>query len=101
MVMTAGDDLFVDTNILVYATDTLSPWNMAAVGSLQNAIDTGTTVVISPQIISEYLAVASRSSLTIGMPQLATIIGNIQMFRRRFRVVEENDAVIDALLNLM
>jgi len=52
---------FVDTNILVFATDPASPLNRPALDTLQQAMLAGVDLVISPQILREYLSAATRA----------------------------------------
>jgi predicted nucleic acid-binding protein len=99
-VTTAGRRTFVDTNVLVYATDSISPLYSIAVAALQRILAVG-AVAISPQIVNEYLSVAFRSSLSSGVPSPSMVLGNVQLFRQRFELVEENDAVITELINLL
>jgi predicted nucleic acid-binding protein len=99
-VTTAGRRTFVDTNILVYATDSISPFYSVAVVALQRVLALG-AVLISPQIVNEYLSVAFRSSLSSGVPSPSMVLGNVQLFRQRFHLVEENDVVITELIDLL
>lgn len=65
---TPGDNtLCVDTNILVYATDPRSPLQPVAAEALRLASDHGVILVISAQVLREYLAVASRPVAAGGM----------------------------------
>jgi predicted nucleic acid-binding protein len=52
--------LFVDTNILVFATDADSPWESAAATELEQWRKQGTELCISVQVLREYLAVTTR-----------------------------------------
>jgi len=94
------DDLFVDTNILIYATDSHSPWHQLARMALANAVAQNIELIISPQIINEYLSAATRYALS-GGPPLPQLLAAIAAFRARFRLIEENDVVISALLSLV
>ncbi len=59
MALTGVRKLFVDTNILVYATNSFSPWHHLANTRLQELRRLGIDLVISTQIVREYLTVAS------------------------------------------
>jgi len=97
---TADSALFVDTNILVYTTDTLSSWHELAKNRLQAARHRGDHLVISPQILREYIATATRS--VIGAPApMSQILANVADFRRTFALVEETDAVMTELVALL
>ncbi len=60
MVTTGDDALFVDTNVLIYATNPRSPWRAGAIRALQTAHQQGLRMVVSPQVLREYIAAASR-----------------------------------------
>jgi predicted nucleic acid-binding protein len=64
MTTTDAEDWFVDTNILIYATNAQSPWHQHATAALNNARQQGVNFVISPQILREYLVTATRSAPT-------------------------------------
>lgn len=101
MVMEGVELLFVDTNILVYATDGLSPWYQTANEALQTARDLDVELFISTQILREYLAATTRINRTGSGAPLIDILANINVFRTEFTVVEENLSVFAALLNLL
>ena len=60
-----ADTLFLDTNVLIYATDPRVSLQAVAVATLQSARDSGATLVISQQRLREYIAVAVAQSLTM------------------------------------
>jgi predicted nucleic acid-binding protein len=97
MEMTEADRLFVDINILVYATDSQSSFHLAAQQRLDEIRQHGTSMVISSQVLREYLAVTTRSSATGERVPLPEILTNIQIFRQEFEVVNENSAVFDQI----
>jgi predicted nucleic acid-binding protein len=101
MTMTGVRWLFVDTNILIYATDTLSQLQAVAASALQHAFSSGTSLVISPQIMREYLSAATRKGVTQGHPALVDILASVRTFRRDFTIVEDTPLVLDHLLQLL
>ena len=100
--MTPDDNLlFVDTNVLVYATDPRSPLHTLATATLQHMGEQGLLLVVSPQVLREYLAVANRlPSAGCGTP-LNDVLDNIDSFRASFRVVADDPAVLDRLVTLI
>ncbi len=96
---TAADPLFVDTNILVYATDPQSPWHAKATQALNDARQKGIELVISPQILREYLAIATRP--TGGKPRTADALENVRTFQEELEVVETSSAETAQLLALV
>ncbi|MDP9374385.1 MAG: PIN domain-containing protein [Chloroflexota bacterium] len=101
MVTTAVRELFVDTNVLIYATNSASPWHGNATTALQRAERLAIPINLSAQILREYLAAGTRPSVTGGSLPLPRLFGNIASFRSRFRVLEDTPAVFDALVNLV
>lgn len=101
MVMTGVSDLFVDTNILIYATDPVSPLNRTATDTLQHARATGIDLMISPQILREYLAAATRVAITGRGSPIADILKNFRLFRTAFTVLADSPLVLDHLDRLV
>jgi predicted nucleic acid-binding protein len=99
--MTGVDRLFVDTNVLIYATNASSPWHGLANAALQEARQLGIELIISTQILREYLATATRLSGTDSGIPFADIFENLQTFQREFTVVEDTRLVAAALENLV
>ena len=93
-------DLFIDTNVLIYATDPRSPLQHTALDALQQARDAGTALVISPQIVREFLAAATRQNVGGGGIPLDDILENIATFRAEFRIVEDSPTALDNLIAL-
>ena len=63
-----ANQLFVDTNILIFATNTASPWHTTAYTALQTARSQDVELTISPQVIREYLAAATRPGPAAATP---------------------------------
>jgi predicted nucleic acid-binding protein len=99
MVTTAAEEWFVDTNILVYATDPQSPWHGRALAELNRARRLGIELVISPQVLREYLAIATRS--VVGNPKVADAVENVRTFQEELTVVEAGLAATAGLLELI
>ena len=93
--------LFIDTNILVYATDPRSPYHAASMAALTRTWRSGYTWVISTQILREYLAVTTRLRLGDSDVPLDAILENVRLFRRALEVVEDKSIVLDHLLELL
>lgn len=93
--------LFVDTNVLIFATNELSPWHGAATKSLQDAQQNNVELIISQQILREYLAAATRiSAIENGLP-LSDILENVRILRSDYTIVEDNPFVLDCLVELL
>ena len=74
MTMTGCSEIFVDTNVLIFATNSMSPWHRAATESLQNAREANIELFVSPQVLREYLAAATRLSVTSSGLRLEEIL---------------------------
>lgn len=94
--------LFVDTNILVFATDADSPWESAAATELEQWRKQGTELCISVQVLREYLAVTTRPAPgQIDPPNYAAILSNLAAFRSGFQVLEDTRFVSEKLGDLV
>ncbi len=101
MTTTGAEPLFLDTNVLVYATDAHSPLQPIAAAALQDARDDGVLLLVSPQVLREYLAVALRPAAAGGGASVEDVQANIATFRGAFQVVAETDAVVAQLVGLL
>ncbi len=95
------DSLFIDTNVWLYATDPASPFHTRALTALDMAQDFGATLITSPQILREYLAVGTRPNVIATRPTLADLLANVADIRMRCRLVDETRAVVDQLAVLL
>ena len=94
--------LFVDTNILVFATDANSPFGSAAETELEQWRQQGTRLYISVQVLREYMAVTTRPALNqTTPPDYPAILGNIVTFRSSFQVLEATRFVSEKLGELV
>jgi predicted nucleic acid-binding protein len=100
MVTTAAEEWFVDTNILVYATDPQSPWHPRATEALNRARQEGIELVASPQVLREYLAIATRPAGG-APPNTADALVNVRTFQQELKVVDDGLAVTAGLLDLV
>jgi predicted nucleic acid-binding protein len=75
------DPVFVDTNILVFAAITSSPFHAEAFGQLDAFRQAGVELWISRQILREYLAVLSRPQPFSPPLSAATLIADVGRFQ--------------------
>ena len=93
---------FVDTNILVFATNADSPFQSDAEQALNQCRKQGAELYISTQILREYLAVTSRVPLEkSSAPDYEAILGNLTSFRAAFNVLEDTKLVSEKLGELV
>ncbi|MDG6027952.1 MAG: PIN domain-containing protein [Candidatus Brocadia sp.] len=95
------ESCFIDTNILVYASDVNSRWCRKANQALKNAISGGYPLFISPQVLREYLSVATRSVTHEKTIPWDKIVKNHFRFQRAFKVLPEDIATAQKLGELV
>lgn len=97
----AAEPLFVDSNVLVYAQLSESPWHEPARQALQHAAKAQRPLWISRQVIREYAVIMSRPQ-TFAQPLSPSIlIERIGYLRQHFRIADDTSAVTEALLKLL
>ena len=101
--MAAADrsPVFLDTNVLVYASLALSPFHAAATERLTALEADGVDFWVSRQVLREYLAAMTRpGTLTAPIP-IASLEQDVRSFAQRFKVAEDGPQVTDHLLRLL
>lgn len=97
-----ADAVFVDTNVLLAATDPTRSTHKNALSVFEDRPATGQTVVMSGQIIREYLVVATRPVSANGLNLKPTdALANIAAFRAVCFVVDEKEKVRAKLRDLI
>jgi predicted nucleic acid-binding protein len=102
MEITVGEILFLDTNILLIATDESRKYHQLATRVIATHNRGGIHLGISGQIIREYLVVATRIPDVNGLglsPDEA--LSNIEVFRQRLVFFDETEAVSNKLRSLI
>ncbi|MFW5729909.1 MAG: type II toxin-antitoxin system VapC family toxin, partial [Spirochaetota bacterium] len=97
-----GELAFIDTNVLLAATDRGRPDHEIARSLFSAAIRAGVHLAVSGQVLREYLVVATRPPEANGFglsPDDA--LHNVGTFRARTVLVEELEAVMDELFRLL
>jgi predicted nucleic acid-binding protein len=98
--MTDAEEWFVDTNVLIYATNAHSPWHQQATAVLNAARQRGVNFVISPQILREYLVTATRPAPT-PLLRSSEALENVEIYQKEFRVVADSPEVSAILVALV
>jgi len=92
------ETLFVDTNILIEATDVARSQHQCT----RQLIEQATSWVMSAQIAREYLVVATRSPARNGLGmQLVDAMENLVLFRKCVRMLPEEKPVLPKMLELL
>jgi predicted nucleic acid-binding protein len=85
--------MFVDTNILVYATQITSPRREAARNALERHSSAGAPFRLSRQILREYLAVVTRPQLFASPISMAEALADVERFAAAFELLEDGPEV--------
>jgi predicted nucleic acid-binding protein len=101
MVMTVVDAVFVDTNVLVYARQALSPFHAQALAKLTGLRAAGHDLWISRQILREYVASMSRPGVLSGPVPMSGLVNDVRAFAGAYHVAEDGPAVTTELLTLL
>lgn len=101
MAMTDAEPVFLDTNVLVYASRPTAPEHAVARAALASLEASEAAVWISPQVLREYLAVVTRPQATAPALPMATAIQDVRRFQASFETAQEGPAVLERLLDLL
>ena len=93
-----AEPVFIDTNILVYASVDSSPFYAAAHSALAQLATEQAPIWISRQVLREYLATIIRPQF--GIP-IAVIADAIRYFEVQYHIAEDSPLVTSALLTLL
>ena len=94
----AADPLFVDTNVLVYASWAASPLHTHARSVLAAHRSAGAPLYISRQVIREWLATLNRPRTGLA---LADLIAEALSFDAHFAILDETAATTTNLFALL
>ena len=94
----AAEPIFVDTNVLVYATWAAAPLHAHARNVLATYRAAGASLLISRQVIREWLATLNRPRTGLA---LADLITEAQTFDQHFVVLDDTAATTARLLALL
>ena len=99
--MMAGNQLFVDTNILLTATDESRPLHSAATQILGGSFGQDLRLGASGQVLREYLVVATRPAEVNGLGlSVRDALANVDEFARHLDLYDETVAVSTRLRQL-
>ena len=86
MAPTAGSAVFLDTNILVYASFPRTPFHAAARARFTELETTGATLLASRQVLREFLAVATRPGAVLPPPTSAALSQVVRQFEAAVQI---------------
>ncbi len=99
--MTAGSAVFLDTNVLVYATFPQFAWHRVACSRLATLAAAPVAFHTSRQVLREFLAAATRPGFMSPMPEIAFLADALRDFEKRFAILAEDGAVTARLVELL
>lgn len=98
--MTAGDPVFIDSNVLVYASVAEAPLHGIANATLRRLRQEGSELWISHQILREYMVSLTRPGTFKSPPSQSILIKTVQNFQTTFRMTTDF-GMTDALLTVL
>lgn len=96
-----NNPVFLDTNILVYASTIRSPLHQVALQAIQQFYDAELEIWISRQVLREYLTTLTRHQQFTNPMPIEILIADIRLFQTRFQVAEDTRAVTERLLEML
>jgi len=94
-------DIFIDTNILVYANNSLSPFSRIAQTKLNEVLANYENIWVSRQVLREFAAIVSKEMLAAGNPDFKKLENVIKKFERDFKIAEDSLLVTNKWLSLL
>lgn len=97
----AGKAAFIDTNILVYAVSSDSPFHSLAKKILEQKLKNEYELWISPQVIREYLVVMSRSEILMQRQTMKEVIRDFKKVSGLFSIANDTTNGTEKLYELI
>lgn len=101
MLLTPGSAVFLDTNILIYASFPGTPFHGAARSRLSELESDGVLFWTSRQVLREYLASTTRPGTILPSPTLGALSHAVRQFEAEFEIADEDAAVTALLLDVL
>jgi predicted nucleic acid-binding protein len=92
--------VFIDTNVLIYATRPSSSFHEWAKSALAAAVASEPRIAISRQVLREYLAVVTRPGGRSEALSMADALADVARFSSSFDVLEDGPEVAARLVEL-
>ena len=101
MATTEDKNCFIDTNIIVFASDSKSLWHQSSKEAINKLLNEKFRLFISPQILREYISVASRSMEAEKPAPWDKILKNYEDFQKDFILIGEGQNTVNELGKLL
>ncbi|MCI5150221.1 MAG: PIN domain-containing protein [Candidatus Electrothrix sp. MAN1_4] len=92
--------VFVDTNILIYASNSESPFHQFARDAIERLEKESAELFISRQVLREYLATMTRPDMLTEELSRESVIEAVRNFEEDFTVFNDTSGVTEQLLEL-
>ena len=99
--MASGDPVFVDTNVLIYASRPNALQHSSARAALSRLRRERSELWLSHQVLRKYLAASTRPQTSGPALPMSSAITDVQRFRATFNVADDRPDVLDGLLRLL
>ncbi len=93
--------VFVDTNVLIYATRSAEPFSERARTALAAAEDSGDELCISRQVLREYLASVTRPQISPAPLPAALAVADVRRLTEIYIVLEDGPDVSELLFDML
>jgi toxin-antitoxin system PIN domain toxin len=98
---TVSDPVFLDTNVLIYAADQSAAFHAACKALLERGIRGDVQLVLSPQILAEFIAIATNPNVMPTPLPATEAYAHTKALSQSFRVVVPSSQVFDRVLELL
>jgi predicted nucleic acid-binding protein len=101
MISTSSDALFIDSNVLIYASVPESPLYTIAKEAMATRKHDGVELWVSRQILREYLSHLSRPQTFTRPIPMRVLTAEIRAIQQAYRIAEDGPDVTERLLKLL
>ncbi len=95
------ESLFIDTNVLVYASILSAPLHSVALQQIHEYQESGTELWLSRQVLREYLSVVTRTQIFARPISMPVAVADVRLFEQKFRIADDNREVGRYLFELL
>lgn len=99
--MTSSADIFIDSNVLIYAFAAESDLHELSIATLQRLRASGARLWVSGQIVAEFVSVTTRVAERTGKPQRQQILDYASAIMSGFDFAAESKEVARLLLEVL
>ena len=98
---TASETAFVDTNVLIYAADQSAAFHSACRALLERGLEGKERLVLSPQILSEFISVVTNPSAMPNPLAPPDAYTHAEALAKGFELIVPSQGVFDRALDLL